>query len=179
MPLTLLFAAALGTATPAAPAPMPTGDALAAQIADRDARLFWAVFEGCDAKALPDLLTPDFRMIHDKGGLAEASRDAMVADVAKTCARRQPGGDMAGYRNRRLLVPGSRTVRAMGDWGALEEAAHVFFEWNAKESRWDMVGGARYMHLWQWVPAERRFRLSQSYSYDHDGAAPYPPAPAP
>ncbi|WP_422060104.1 DUF4440 domain-containing protein [Sphingopyxis sp.] len=173
MPFALLIAAALSAATPAAP--MPTGDTLATRIADQDARLFWAVFEGCDAKALPDLLAPEFRMIHDKGGLAEASPAAMVADVAKSCARRQAGGDMAGYRNRRLLVPGSRTIRAMGDWGALEEAAHVFFEWNAKEGRWDMVGGAHYMHLWQWMPAEGRFRLSQSYSYDHDGAAPYPP----
>ena len=87
MPLTLLLAAAL---TAASPAPMPTGDALTRQIADKDARLFWAAFEGCDAKALPDLLAPDFRMIHDKGGLVEPSRDAMIADFAKSCAARQP-----------------------------------------------------------------------------------------
>ncbi len=175
MPLSLLLAAAL--AAPA-PAPMPTGDALDRAIADVDGRLFWAVFEGCDAAALPDLLAGDFRMVHDKGGLAEPSRDAMVADVAKSCADRRPGGAQAGYRNRRQLVPGSHHVRAMGDWGALEEGAHVFFEWNARDNRWDMVGGAHYMHLWQWMPAEGRFRLSQSYSYDHAGAAPYPPAGA-
>ena len=176
---TLFLAAALGTTPPVAATPMPTGEALTAQIGAHDARLFWAVFEGCDAGALPDLLAPEFRMIHDKGGLAEPSRDAMVADVAKSCANRQPGGTQAGYKNRRLLVPGSHRVRAMGDWGALEEGAHVFFEWNARETRWDMVGGAHYMHLWQWMPAEARFRLSQSYSYDHAGAAPYPPAPGP
>ncbi|MGL3819799.1 DUF4440 domain-containing protein [Sphingopyxis sp. R3-92] len=176
MPLTLFLAAALGASTPA---PMPTGEALTAQITTNDARLFWAVFEGCDAKALPDLLAPEFRMIHDKGGLAAASRDAMIADVAKGCASRQPGGAQVGYRNRRLLVPGSHRVRAMGDWGALEEGAHVFFEWNARDARWDMVGGAHYMHLWQWMPAEARFRLSQSYSYDHDGAAAYPPVSVP
>ncbi|MBJ7441965.1 MAG: DUF4440 domain-containing protein [Sphingopyxis sp.] len=175
---TLLLAAALSTTPPAAAA-MPTGEALTAQIGAHDARLFWAVFEGCDAGALPDLLAADFRMIHDKGGLAEPSRDAMIADVAKSCASRQPGGTQAGYKNRRLLVPGSHRVRAMGGWGALEEGAHVFFEWNARETRWDMVGGAHYMHLWQWMPAEARFRLSQSYSYDHAGAAPYPPAPGP
>lgn len=176
---TLLLAAALSTTPPVAPTPMPTGEALTAQIDASDARLFWAVFEGCDARALPDLLAPDFRMVHDKGGLAEPSRDAMIADVAKSCANRQPGGTQAGYKNRRLLVPGSHRVRAMGDWGALEEGAHVFFEWNARETRWDMVGGAHFMHLWQWMPSEARFRLSQSYSYDHDGAAPYPPAPGP
>ncbi|MEQ8309815.1 MAG: DUF4440 domain-containing protein [Sphingopyxis sp.] len=179
MPFTaLLLAAALGAAPPATGTPMPTGEALTARIEASDARLFWAAFEGCDAKALPDLLAPDFRMIHDKDGLTLPSRDAMVAGVTKNCANRQPGGVHSGYRNRRLLVPGSHRVRAMGDWGALEEGAHVFFEWNARDARWDMVGGAHYMHLWQWMPAEARFRLSQSYSYDHAGAAPYPPASA-
>lgn len=175
MPFTLLFAAALSAAAPAPmSAAMPTGDALTAQIADNDARLFWAVFEGCDAKALPDLLAPGYRMLHDKEGLAIADRDSFVAGTAKRCADRAPGGSDAGYRNRRMLVPGSRTIRPLGNWGALEEASHVFFEWNAKESRWDMVGGARYMHVWQWMPAEGRFRLSESLSYDHGAAASYP-----
>jgi hypothetical protein len=181
MPLSLLFAAALATATPAAPAApaaMPTGEALTAEIVDNDARLMWAVFEGCQPQALTGLLLPDFRMLHDKGGLALADRAAFVASLEKQCAARRPGGEQAGYKNRRQIVPGSRIVRAIGDWGALEEASHVFFEWNAKANRWDMVGGARYMHLWQWIPAEGRFRLSQSYSYDHAGAEPYPPSAA-
>lgn len=172
----LLAAAALTAAAPTAPAtPMPKGDALTAEIAGNDARLFWAAFEGCDPKALPDLLTPEFRMLHDLGGLAAKDRADMVAGLEKSCASRRPGGAQAGYRNRRQIVPGSRLVRAMGDWGAIEEASHLFFEWNARADRWDMVGGAKYMHLWQWMPAEGRFRLAQSYSYDHAGAAPYPP----
>ena len=175
---TLLLAAALGTATPAASAAMPKGEALARQIADNDARLFWAVFEGCDARALSDLLLPEYRMLHDKEGLAIADRAAFIAGTEKRCAARRPGGDDAGYQNRRQLVPGSRTIRPLGDWGALEEASHIFFEWNARDGRWDMVGGARYMHVWQWMPAEARFRLSESLSYDHGAAAPYPPPPA-
>jgi len=178
MSFTLFLAAALATPVPGTPAPMPTGDALTAAIAANDARLFWAVFEGCDAKALPDLLAPGYRMLHDKEGLAIADRDSFVAGMAKRCADRAPGATDAGYKNRRLLVPGSRTVRALGTWGALEEGAHVFFEWNAKDTRWDMVGGAHYMHVWQWMPAEGRFRLSESLSYDHGAAAPYPPAAA-
>lgn len=177
MSFPLFFAAALAAASPPpSPTPMPTGDALAAQVADRDAALFWAMFEGCNPAALPDLLAPDYRMLHDKDGLAIASRDAFVAAITRQCASRAPGGDNAGYRNRRLAIPGTRTVRAMGDWGALEDGAHAFFEWNAADARWDMVGGARYTHLWQWIPAEGRFRLSQSYSFDHGAAAPYPPA---
>lgn len=174
MSLSLLLAAALAAAAPSS-APMPTGEALTAAIADRDARLFWAVFEGCDAKALPDLLTPDYRMLHDKEGLAIPDRATFVAGLEKRCAERAPGGADAGYKNRRMLVPGSRTVRTLGTWGALEEGAHIFFEWNAKASRWDMVGGARYVHVWQWMPAEGRFRLSESLSYDHGAADAYPP----
>ena len=173
MPLTLLLAAAL-----AAPALMPSGDALTAQIADEDAQLFWAVFEGCQPQALNDLLLPEYRMVHDKDGLAIPDRAIFVAGMEKQCAARQPGGANAGYKNRRMLVPGSRSVRPMGDWGALKEASHIFFEWNAKAARWDMVGGARYMHVWQWMPNEGRFRLSESLSYDHGAAAPYPPPAA-
>ena len=173
MPLTLALAAALAVSA-APPAPMPTGDALAAQIAASDARLFHAVFEGCDPTILPDILSPTYRMVHDKDGLAIADRAAFVAGLEKQCAARAPGGTNAGYRNRRALVPGSRTIRAMGDWGALEEASHIFFEWNAKDARWDLVGGAHYIHVWQWMPAEGRFRLTERLSYDHGAAAPAP-----
>lgn len=175
MSFTLALAAALAVPAPA-PSPMPAGDALTAAIAQQDARLFWSMFEGCEPQALNDLLLPEFRMVHDKDGLAIASRDAFIAALTRQCAVRAPGGDNAGYKNRRLLTPGTRTVRAMGGWGALEDGAHAFFEWNATDARWDMVGGARYTHLWQWIPAEARFRLSQSYSFDHGAAAPYPPA---
>ncbi len=159
------------------PAPMPTGDTLAAKIADGDARLFWAAFEGCEPQALGDLLAPDYRMIHDKGGLADEPRRLRRTDGG---AMRRPraGRCQCEVQERRQLVPGSRTVRAMGGWGALEEASHIFFEWNAQAARWDMVGGARYAHVWQWMPAEGRFRLSESLSYDHAGAAPYPPPTA-
>ena len=175
----LLFAAALVGTAPAAATPMPKGEALTTRIADNDDRLFWAVFEGCDAQALFDLLLPEYRMLHDKEGLAIADRAAFIAGTEKRCAARRAGGDDAGYQNRRQLVPGSRTIRTLGDWGALEEASHIFFEWNAKANRWGMVGGARYMHVWQWMPAEARFRLSESLSYDHGAATPYPPATAP
>ncbi|MDZ3832251.1 MAG: nuclear transport factor 2 family protein [Sphingopyxis sp.] len=170
------FLAAAMAAAPIASLPMPQGADLRSDIAAADAQLFWAAFEGCDPAALPDLLAPDFRMIHDKGGLAVPSRDAMLNSVRHSCTDREAGGKHAGYRNRRLLVPGSRTIREMGEWGALEEAAHIFFEWRGAKEGWQMVGGARYMHLWQWMPAEGRFRLSQSYSYDHDAALPYPPS---
>lgn len=156
-------------------APMPTGDDLQRAIEEADAKLFWAAFEGCDAAALNDLLLPDYRMLHDKEGLAIESRADMVDGIERGCAERKAGGDQAGYRNQRRLTPGSRVIRKLGDWGALEEASHVFFEWQRKDRNWALVGGAHYMHVWRWMPEEGRFRLSESLSYDHGAAAPYPP----
>ena len=177
MMLTAAFAL-LALQAAAAPPPMPQGDELRARIASADAALFWAAFEGCDPAALEDLLLPDFRMLHDQSGLAVADRSGFIASLKTQCAERGPGGKNPGYKNRRLAVPGTRVVRRMGDWGALEEGAHAFYEWRGDSRGWEMVGGARYMHAWQWLPGEGRFRLSQSYSYDHGAASPYPPAGA-
>jgi len=175
MSLFLLFS--LASAQPAAPVPIPAANELREQIAAADARLFWAAFEGCAPEALGDVLAPDFRMIHDRAGLAVESRAAFLESMERQCAAREPGGENPGYANRRLIVPGTRIIRPMGDWGALEQGEHVFFERRASGA-WELVGGARYMHLWQWMPAEGKFRLTQSYSYDHGAAAPYPGDPS-
>ncbi|MCA8888104.1 MAG: DUF4440 domain-containing protein [Parvularculaceae bacterium] len=167
-----LFIVAAQGAT--APMPMPTGDELRQRIEEADAKLFWAAFEGCDADALAQIITPEFRMLHDLGGLAIESGAQMVDDARENCAARGPGGENEGYKNRRQITPGTRVVRALGDWGALEEAAHAFFEWRQSSQSWELVGGARYMHLWRWMPGEGQFRLDQSYSYDHGAALKYP-----
>lgn len=167
---------ALMAAAAAAPAAMPEGDEMRAAIEENDAALFWAAFEGCDAKRLEEILTPDYRMLHDLGGLAIENRQAMVDQMTEECAARAKGGDHAGYKNRRRAVPGSRIVRKLGDWGALEEASHVFYEWRAKDKSWELVGCARYMHVWKWIAEEGKFRLNESLSYDHGAADQYPPA---
>lgn len=163
-----------------APPPMPTGDAMEQRILASDARLFWGFFEGCDPDAVADLVHPDFRMLHDLGGLALASAAQMIEQSREQCAARAPGGEHEGYKNRRLLVPGSRRVQRLGDWGVLEEGYHTFHEWraglNAGAGGWEMTGGGRYIHVWQWMPREGRFRLLESLSIDHGAAPPYPPA---
>ena len=157
-------------------APMPDYKQARRAIAEADAQLFWAGFEGCDPAAMEPLLLPEFSMVHDQGGLVADSRAAFIANLAEQCAARAPGGKNAGYANRRLPVPGTRIVRPLGQWGMLEEGAHTFFE-RDDEGAWQLTGGARYMHVWQWMPDEERFRLKSSISYDHGAAAPYPPSP--
>ena len=153
-------------------APMPEGDALAAQIARNDAGLFWAAFEGCEPDALATYIGEDFRMVHDLGGLAVPSKEVMIENSRRQCAARLPGGENEGYSNRRLFTPGSRRVQALGDWGALEEGHHTFYEHRADGS-WELTGGGRYIHVWRWTGD--KFELSESISVDHGPAMPYPP----
>ncbi len=171
-----LLAQAAAIAPAPDPAPIPDLEELRGEIIARDSALFWAAFENCDPAALEDLLTEDFRMFHDLAGLAVTGRASFIASLEEQCAARDPGGENEGYSNRRLSVPGSRIVRPLGDWGALEEGAHIFFEWRGANRGWVMTGGARYMHVWRWMPEERRLLLTESLSYDHGAAAEYPPA---
>ena len=165
--------------TAQAAAPFPSYKDMRRQIVANDSRLFWGFFEGCDPDLAEDLLHPDFRMVHDKVGLAHDSAADMVSGSRAQCSKREPGGENAGYKNRRLLVPGSRIVRPLGDWGALEEGWHTFLEWrdslNDGKGGWELTGGARYIHTWQWMPEEGRFRLLESISIDHGASLAYPP----
>jgi len=164
-----VLAAALNATLAAA---MPTGEALEETIADLDARLFWAAFEGCDAEALAPLLGEGYRMVHDEAGLAVPGREQFIQGIADGCAARLPGGANEGYKNRRLLTPGSRRVQALGDWGALEEGHHSFYELQSDGS-WRLTGGGRYIHLWRW--SSDHFVLDESISIDHGAARSYPP----
>ena len=176
--MTALAAFLLAQAAPVVadvPQPMPQGEEMTRRIEANDARLFWGFFEGCEPDLVADLLHPDYRMVHDLVGLPHDSADDMVENARAQCARRAPGGDAEGYKNRRLLVPGSRTIKQLGDWGALEEAHHTFLEWRGAETGWVQTGGGRYLHIWQWMPEEGRFRLLESLSLDHGPAPDYPP----
>ena len=101
--------------------PIPSYEETLARIGENDARLFWSFFEGCDPDAAATLLHPDFRMLHDRGGLVVSSGEQMIEQSRRQCAARAPGGENEGYRNRRMFVPGSRKVQLLGSWGALEE----------------------------------------------------------
>lgn len=181
--LSFLAAAALLASSPAPLAnthPFPEDSDMQERIRKADARLFWAFFEGCDPDLQAEFIHPDFRMVHDLEGLAIPDREFMLKQARERCEARKPGGSSEGYSSRRLLVPGSRIIRRMGRWGALEQGLHTFHEWRADQDgdggEWEMTGGARYMHVWQWMPEEGRFRLLESLSYDHGAAQPYPPA---
>ncbi|NNU15016.1 nuclear transport factor 2 family protein [Parvularcula sp. ZS-1/3] len=141
-------------------APVPDLETTTARIAERDALLFETFFERCDPQTALRLLDDDFRMLHDLGGMVADSAEAFVADYEKTCSERDP----ATYRSKREIVPGSRSVQMLGDWGALEEGEHTFHESNGG-APFKPTGKARYIHTWRWTGTD--FILVESLSVDH------------
>src|SRR5687768_184603 len=98
---------------------------LTAQIAAADSQFFGLFFEQCDPARLATMVTGDFEMFHDKGGLVFTTGAALVADYATKCeARKAPDA----WRSRRALVPGTMRVDPVPGYGAIEEGDHVFYE---------------------------------------------------
>jgi hypothetical protein len=81
--------------------PAPT-QALTDEIKAADAALFSAFFDRCDIEALKGMVTDDFEMIHDKGGVVADSGQKFITSLEGTCARQKTGKD---YRARRELIP--------------------------------------------------------------------------
>lgn len=163
MPSAHLAAALLALGSPE---PMPQGEALHDAISARDSVFFETFFDRCEPDALAAMLDPGFEMYHDLDGLVAGSAEAFVVLYAERCAD-YSDPDPDRFHVGRAHVPGSRIVRPIAGWGALEEGSHVFLE-RKGDGPERIVGGARYMHLWRWTGTE--FRLVQSLSYDHAGA---------
>ncbi|MEL7198122.1 MAG: nuclear transport factor 2 family protein [Pseudomonadota bacterium] len=157
-------------------APIPPIEETAKRIEARDARLFWYAFEGCNAARLETFLAPDFRMLHDLGGVVADNRDAFMEGAEQQCAARLPGGANEGYKNRRLLVPGSDQVTPLGNWGVLHRGYHTFHEWRGPEAGWEQVGGAYFINVWQWNAVRGVFEMQETISVDHGASTAYPPA---
>ena len=98
----MLIALALAVAAPATDeVTLPQGDALAAALTTRDAEFFALVFEGCDPERLATMLTPDFEMYHDRGGVVARTSEAFVRQYGQDCVARQTPD---AWRSRRELV---------------------------------------------------------------------------
>ncbi len=151
----------------AEPTPIPPLPEATERIASRDAELFHAAFEGCEPDTLSELVTEDFRMLHDLGGVVATSRDQFITMMEQQCAARAPGGANEGYKNRRLIVPGSVRVTPLGDWGVLQRGYHTFQEWRGEELGWVQTGGAHFINVWQWDAQGGVFRMQETISVDH------------
>lgn len=145
----------------AAAVAVPDGPALTAAIAARDAEFFEVFFEGCDVPRVTAMLTPDFEMYHDKGGLVADGAAGFIADYAKSCeARKKPDA----WRSRRELVPGTMTLHRLENYGVIEQGDHVSYE-RKGDGPEKKVGKARFTQVWKLDGGS--WRLARVLSYDH------------
>ena len=155
----MLIALALAASAPA-PA-IPEGEALTEAIRARDSEFFATVFEGCDPERLAAMLTPDFEMYHDKGGVVARSAETFVAQYAKDCeGRKAPGA----WRSRRELVAASLNVHPVPGFGAIEDGEHLFYERKGSGPE-RLAGRARFTQVWA-LTADG-WRLARVLSYAH------------
>ena len=102
----------------------PATEALRAEIAAADRKLFDAVFETCDIDAVAALVTDDFEFFHDKWGQTARSGKEFVEAIRGMCRRQKEGTD---YRARRELDTSSVQVYPMNNYGAVQIGVHRFF----------------------------------------------------
>ena len=160
----MLIALALAASAPA-PA-IPEGEALTEAIRARDSEFFATVFEGCDPERLAAMLTPDFEMYHDKGGVVARSAETFVAQYAKDCeGRKAPDA----WRSRRELVRSSLHVDPVPGHGAIQTGEHLFYERKGVNGAEKLVGRAKFAQLWV-LGADGKWRLSRVFSYAHGPA---------
>jgi hypothetical protein len=160
---------ALAAAQPGpAPAAVPQGPALTEAIRARDAEFFRLAFLGCDPARLRTMLTPDFEMYHDQGGVVATNADAFVADYDRQCHEKQRRPD--AWHSRRELVASSLNVHPVPNYGAIEDGEHLFYEWQGaatgpEDQAGRLVGRARFTQLWRLTPDG--WRLARVFSYAH------------
>lgn len=131
------------------------------EIAEQDRMLFDAVFNTCDVQALSGLVTDDFEMYHDKGGLVSTSGAQFVENIRGMCERQKTGED---YRARRELVEGTLEVYPLNNYGAVEVGVHRFYK--KTEGQPDkLVEIARFTQVWK--KEASGWKLARVVSYDH------------
>jgi hypothetical protein len=148
----------------AAAASVPEGPALVDVIRARDAAFFHVYFDRCEPAKVRAMITDDFEMYHDKGGVIARSAQPFIDDYAKSCTEKlKPDA----WRSRRELVAASLKVYPVPGFGAIEEGDHVFYEQqgNGLEKK---AGIAHFVQLWASTPDG--WKLSRIFSYAHAAA---------
>lgn len=131
------------------------------EIAAADQLFFNALFNDCDVQKLSGLVTDDFEMFHDKGGLVSTSGAQFVENIRGMCERQKTGED---YRARRELVEGSLEVYPLNNYGAVEVGVHRFYK--KTEGQPDkLVEIAKFTQVWK--KDASGWKLARVLSYDH------------
>jgi hypothetical protein len=158
---TLCVGALVATSALAQRAGPAASQALTDEIAAKDAELFSALFDRCDADHIAAMVTDDFEFFHDKDGQSAKSGAQFIEGIRATCARQKAGTD---YRARRELVPGTLQVYPINNYGAVELGEHRFYKLEAggKER---LVEVSKFVNLWR--KDAGGWRMARVISYAH------------
>jgi Domain of unknown function (DUF4440) len=154
----ILFALAAAAVT------IPEGNALIDAIRARDTEFFHVYFDQCKPTQVRAMITDDFEMYHDKGGVVARSAQPFIDDYTKSCTEKlKPDA----WRSRRALVAKSLKVYPVPGFGAVEEGDHDFYE-RKGDGPEKKAGTAHFVQLWASTPDG--WKLSRVFSYAHAAA---------
>ncbi len=119
-----------------------------------DTQLFDA-YNNCDLDKLGSMVVDDLEFYHDKTGLMVGKQPFLVAIKNNICGK-----------VRRELVKGSLEVFPIHDYGAVEIGVHRFYHPGVQDR--DVVGEAKFIHLWQYK--DGAWKVTRVISYDHEVA---------
>jgi ketosteroid isomerase-like protein len=133
---------------------MKSQEELTRAITALDKQLFDA-YNTCNIEKLGTFVTDDLEFYHDKTGLAVGKQPFLDAIKKNICGKVT-----------RELIPGSLEVYPLHGYGAVEIGVHRFHHPGTQDS--DVVGEAKFVHLWQYK--DGAWKISRVISYDHDAA---------
>lgn len=114
--------------------------------------IVFTAFNSCDVETFSAMFTEDLEFYHDKGGLTDY---ALTMHALKGNCERKLGLT-------RTLVPDSMEIYAIGEYGAVQIAAHRFCHMeNGKED----CGTFKFVHVWK--NDKGKWKISRVVSYDH------------
>ncbi|POY38413.1 nuclear transport factor 2 family protein [Solitalea longa] len=126
-----------------------------------DSSLFATAYT-CQPEITEKFFTDDMEFYHDKGGIT-ISKAAFIANLKKNFC--DPNREVG---LKRVLVPGTMKVYPMGNYGAVQNGEHYFYE-VYKDGTEKRVGIAKFTHLWMFKDGV--WRISRVISYDHQPAS--------
>jgi len=140
----------------------PASKELFDELAARDAELFAALFDRCDADHLATMVTADFEFFHDKHGQTANSREQFIGGIRQMCEGQKAG---TNYRARRELVPGTLEVYVLNNYGAVQFGEHRFYKLTRGKPE-ELVETGKFVDLWK-KEEDGVWRLARVISYDH------------
>jgi hypothetical protein len=156
----LLMVFVSGAFVPADAQAVPSLDSIKSQeeltqaIAALDKQLFDA-YNTCNIEKLGTLVTDNLEFYHDKTGLAVGKQPFLDAIKKNICGKVT-----------RELIAGSLKVYPLHGYGAVEIGVHRFHHPGIEDH--DVVGEAKFIHLWQY--RDGAWKITRVISYDHGTA---------